>query len=241
MTCAKRVVSPRITPPPNYGLRAILVLLALAAVGVATTAAFVAGTRFERQASEPMSARISALERERDALNDEVSDLKQRGIVLERTQQIDREAKRTAAEQLKEAQDERLAVEKEVSYLRRLIQEGGGGILQPKDFSLTETGKPGEFGYSFTIRQLIQDFGQSAGSVQIKVVGTRDGKETSFGLDELKGSEPTRHKMKFKHFQTFEGLMRLPDDFEPESLVIEIEPTTANLIPVTETFPWSLE
>lgn len=239
MTKRRRVVSPRIVPPPRYGLRALAALFLLVATGLLAVAAFYAGIQYERLAAAPLAERLMSIEQEREDLLAQVAELKQQTIVLERSQQIDREASRTASKQLKEAQDERLALDKEVSFLRRLFQEGGGGILQPKDFKLEAKEEPGAFGYSFTVRQLVQDFGESAGDVAVKIVGKRNGKETTFSIAKLEGANPTRHKMKFKHFQSFEGVFRLPDDFEPESLVVEITPTTAKLIPVSETFPWS--
>ncbi len=241
MAHRRRVVSPRILPPPRYGVRIFLVFLLLVAVAAAVGAAFFAGVQLEREASSSLVDQIGAIEQGRDALAAEVAELRQQSIVLERSQQIDREANKTAAKQLKEAQDERLAVEKEVSFLRRLIEEGGGGILQPKDFKLKETDESGVFGYSFTIQQLIPDFGESVGSIEIRVTGKRDGKELTLSLDKLEGSQPVTHKMEFKHFQSFEGSVKVPDDFEPEDLVVEIKPTTAKLIPVTETFAWSIE
>jgi len=241
MTYDRRVVSPRIVPPPRYGLRAFVVLLLLVATGFVAVAAFYVGIQYERLAAAPLTERIISIEQERQALVAQVLELKQRTIVLERSQQIDREANRTASKQLKDAQDERLALDKEVSFLRRLFQEGGGGILRPKDFKLKETEEPGEFGYSFTVQQLIPDFGESAGDVDVKVVGKRDDKETTLSLAKLEGANPKSHKMKFKHFQSVEGVFRLPDDFEPENLVVEIKPTTVKLIPVSETFPWSVQ
>jgi hypothetical protein len=174
-------------------------------------------------------------------LSEAVAELKQQIIVLERSRQIDREANKKVAGQLKEAQGERLAVEKEVSFLRRLIQEGGGGILQPTDFKLERTKESGKFNYSFTIRQLIPDFGESNGTVNLEIAGKRDGKDVTLSLAKLKGSEPTSHKMAFKYFQSFEGFVRVPEDFVPESLVLEIKPTSAKLIPVRVTFPWTIE
>lgn len=236
-----RVVSPRIVPPPRYGLRAFFLLLLLLLVGAAVGVAFFAGVQREREASAPLVDQIAAVEQERDALAVDIGELKQQIIVLERSQQIDREVNKTASNQLKAAQDEHHAAEKEVSFLRRLIQEGGGGILQPMDFKLEEADQSGEFSYSFTVRQLIPDFGESTGSVDLKITGTRDGKEVSLSLEKLEGSEPVSHKMEFKHFQSVAGHIRVPDDFDPESLVVEIKPSTSKLIPVSETFPWRIE
>jgi hypothetical protein len=234
MHARRRLASPRIVRP-RPTLRVLAILLVLAAIG----AAFAAGVIFSRVQSSAVYARLSAISKERDALAAEVSDFKQRSILLERTQQVDREANRGAQEQLKESQDKRLGLEKEVSLLRRLIREGGGGVLQVQDFKLTPTNEPRLFSYSFTVSQLIQDFSESAGTIDIQVAGKQDGKEVTLSLAALKGSKPTSHKMKFQHFQNFDGQIKLPKGLDPVNLVVEVTPTTSKLIPVAETFPWS--
>jgi len=238
---SRRVVCPRIVSPPSPRSRAFRLLLLVVAVGVAGGGVYFFRSQLGLDASRPTTESMRAVERDRDALSAQAEELRHRIIVLERSQQIDRETNRAASEQLKVAQDERLALEKEVSFLRRLIGEGGGGILQPTDFELKSTERPREFRYSLTIRQLIQDFGESTGSVEIQVVGKRDGAEVTLPLSKLKGSEPTRHKMSFKHFQNFEGSISIPEGFEPENLVVDIKPSTNKLVPVSEVFPWKPE
>lgn len=241
MSYGRRVVSPKIVLPSSGVSRLAIVLLVLVAIGAAFVGGALLGREESRRELTRERERIEVLTRERDEFAAEIAGLKQEGIVLGRTQQIDREANRSAQEQLKQAQDERLALEKEVSFLRRLISQGGGGILQIKDFRLGKTGEEGEFAYSFTVSQLIQGFGDSAGTVEIKVSGKDGGEEKTLSLAELSGSDPKTHSMRFRHFQNFEGQVSLPLDLEPENLIVEVKPTTKKLIPISETFPWEVD
>lgn len=235
MRKGRRGISPAKPQAGGVLWRLVLVLFVLAAIG----GAFSGGLLLGREDSKAVIAGVANLERERDALNEQLAALKQEAIVLERTRQIDLEANRTAQGELRKAQDERLKLEKEVSFFRRLIQEGGGGILRVQELKLYPGEEEGKFGYSFTVTQLIQDFGQSEGNITLKVAAKRDGKTATLSLSKLPGSEPKAHNMKFQHFQNFEGILILPDDVVPENLVIEIKPSTKNLLPLTETFPWS--
>jgi hypothetical protein len=242
VTQGRSRVSPRISGASGRVLlRALLVLISLALVAGAIVGAFFVGVRFERDASKPLAERVQAIGQERDALMARVAELEQQNIVLDRSHQIDHEACRSLSDELKTAQDKRLGAEKEASLLRRLMQENGGGILEVKDLTLKETSEPGEFAYSFTVSQLVQDFGESDGDIRMEIIGKRNGKKTVLPLAKLKGSKPSKHEMKLKHFQNFEGLVRLPHGFEPESLVVEIKPRTDGLVPVSETFPWHPE
>jgi len=174
---------------------------------------------------EPLAEYMRTVGSERDAPFDRISNLKQQNIIFIQSQQIDREVSRNLSRQLKEAQDKQLALEKEVPLLRHLIQEGAGGFLQLKDFKIEATGTPGEFRYGFTVRQLVQGFRESTGKIEIRVIGER-GETTDL-----------YHKMKFNHFQNFQGSIKVPDDFEPERLVIEVKPKTDKITPVSETLP----
>lgn len=234
------IPSPAAVPVRRTGLRAVFFLLITALAVAVAGGAFFGGVMLERKESAALAVRLEAVELERDELSAKVRELRQQSIVLERSQQIDREANRNALEQLKEAQDERLGLEKEVSLLRRLVSEGGAGILQVKDVVITAADEPELFRYSFMVTQVIQDFGEVSGRVRLKISGKRDGTEVTLSLSKLEGSDPMRQEMKLKHFQNFEGSLQLPEDFEPESLVVDIEPTTERLLPVSQTFPWGV-
>lgn len=233
MANRRRVVRPRIVRPSGLGLRIFTLVVVLAAL----VAAFLGGAFLGYSESVALSAQIRGLEQAGAELEERVSELRQQNAMLERSQQIDREANRSAREQLRESQERRLELEKEVSFLRRLFREGGGGILQVKDFSLEQTAER-EFAYRFTVTQLVPDFGWSEGSVEVRLVGREGEEERSLTLAQLEGSEPTEHRMRFQNFQSFEGQLRLPDALDAERLVVEVKPKTKNLIPASETFPW---
>ncbi len=236
MMHGKRVVSPRIVRRRGGGAAFAMLFLALTAIG----AAFAGGWLLRQEQTATLAVLAEEIAQERDALKETVAQLEQEAIVLERTKQIDVQANRTAQEELKKAQDQRLALEKEVSFLKRLIREGGGGLLQVQALKLQASDDPNEFGYSFTVSQLIQDFAESEGAVEVKVAGKRDGKEVTLSLDQLPGSQPQTHKMKFKHFQNFEGSIKIPDGLEPDHLIVEIKPSTKNLLPIAETLGWEV-
>lgn len=217
-------------------LGAMVICLLAAAFG----GGFVLGTRsVEAQTVAAVEAE-QAMEAERDALRAELAELKQQGIACERFQQIEQEKDRSAQEQLKEAQDERLAMAKEIATLKRLIKSGGSGAVGVQGLRLSAGEGPREFSYSFTVSQLIEDVGETSGKIAIKVSGKQGEKDKSLTLKQMKGSEPTKLAMRFEHFQNFEGRLVLPEGFEPLSLSVDVEPKGDKLIASGETFPWEL-
>jgi hypothetical protein len=234
MSRRRRVISPRIVVPHGAGLWFLIVLLILGAVG----GAFLGGVLLAREEAKSLELAIAQLEQEREAVAQSLADARQEKIVLERTLQIDREASRSARENLKMAQDARLVLEKEASLLKRLIREDGGGVLKVQDVVVKPGEEEGMFHYQLTLTQMIQEFGDSKGTLGIKLAGKREGKDVVVSLADLPGSDPKSQKFNFQHFQTIEGTIAVPDDLAPDALVIEVEPTSKNLLRATETVPW---
>jgi hypothetical protein len=215
--------------------RSLIAVLVLGAIGLT----FAGGLWFGRAQLASVSKQVLALTEERDGLGRQLADFKQRNILLERDRQVDRAANRAALDALEKAQDRRLALEKELSLFKRLVHAGGGGILQVKDFRLAPTGDVRVFSYSFTVSQLVQEFGDSSGTVDVRVVGKRNDKQVTLPLANLKGSTPTIHRMNFRSFQSFAGTIKLPEGLDPESVIVQALPNESRLIPVTETFVWN--
>jgi hypothetical protein len=129
---------------------------------------------------------------------------------------------------------------KEVSSLRRLLRSGGRGAVTVPALHLAAADAPREYRYRFTVSQLVDGVGETSGKIDIKVSGKQDGADRTLSLKQLAGSKPAKLAMRFDHFQTFEGHLVLPSGFEPQALILEVEPQGDKLIASQETFPWRL-
>ena len=230
-----RVPSPRIVLDQGggWGLRLLLVVLVLGAIA----GAFFAGVFLAREEGKSQIAISSTLRQENQALVEEMAVLRGEKAAIELSQRIDQDTLLAAQQSLKAEQEARQTLEKDLSALKRLIREGGDGILKIQDFVLMTVGE-GLYEYSFTTSQVISDYPESVATASIKLVGKRGGKEIELGLNKLPGSEPLSQALKFKHFQNVKGTIRVPANLEPEAVTIEIKPTSKRLIPITESFPW---
>ncbi len=185
--------------------------------------------------------RISMLQKQRDALSEGLAEAREERVRLERSHLMDQQARRAVLEQLKELQQERLELARQVSYLEHLVQEGGSGVIQVKDLELALDGEPGHYHYRFTVSQLVPDFGESVGKVFVKLAVRDEDGTRMVAVKELDPDAVDEFDMRFEYFQQFEGAFVLPRDVIPESLIVEIKPTTEKLVPSTESFPWRLE
>lgn len=223
-------------------------LLGLALGAVLVAASFAVGFELGlTRGSAITDPRLETLLEERNsataelaALREEVSELRQEGSVLERSRQIERETNKALQTQLKDAQDERLALVKEATYLKRLIKEGGKGAVRVHDLILASGEAPQSVRYRFTVSQLIPDSGETTGRVSLRVAGSQEGKDRELDMEQLAGADPSELNMRFDHFQSFQGELTLPDGFEPRLLTVIITPEGDRLAGTSEGFPWIL-
>ncbi len=228
-------------------LRLSFRLLAVGAFCLSMAAVFLIGVELGKGGEAPSSnnAAVAAdslrvhLLKERDTLKSLLAESERQRVILERAMQVHQEASKALREQLKEVEDARLEANRELTYLKRLVQGGGKGAVQVYDMRLIPGESPHDYRYSFTITQLIQGFGQSQGDVRLSVEGLRDDKSVVLGLDELPAARPNALRMDFEHFQNCQGTFTLPETFEPTSIIVEIKPKTPLLLPTSVTFPWA--
>lgn len=185
---------------------------------------------------------------DRAGLNDSLNELKvERGelrrklAMAEQVAKVDREAMRAVREQIKQFQDERLKMEEELVFLRGIVstdtkKEG----LRIQNYKLEPGLESGQFLVKFSVSQVLKSGPVAKGRIFIRVEGLQpDGKAKTFGLEELTEDKTPSIKMRFRYFQNVEGKLKLPDDFKPASLTIEVKPSNKKLAPVTETYEWS--
>ncbi|MBK1645547.1 hypothetical protein CKO25_13020 [Thiocapsa imhoffii] len=224
-------------------------LLAAGALLAALAAAFWGGFELGRQqTSALLEPRFSILAAEHDSaltalasLQDELAVQRRERVILERNVQIDREAARVLTGQLRQSQDAQLVLNREISYLRRLVQDGGRGGLRAHDLQLSVEAPNQRVQYRFTVSQLIPGASPARGHVSFTVEGRdADGTVSRLALHELPAADPETLSVELEHLQNLSGTFALPLDFEPSGIVILVEPEQADLIPTSEFFPWVL-
>lgn len=201
-------------------------------------ATFVLGYRLARYDAGEALASTEALRVEIASLSEALARGREERIRLARAHQMDREAKRRAQQSLAELQQERLLLSKRVSYLQRLVQDGRAGVVEVKELQLRQGLAPGHYGFEMLLSPLVPQQARTRGRVRLSVVVTVGGEERTLSLDALPGSSPAEVDLDFEHFQAIDGEIVLPQEAQPERLIVEIEPEGASLARSSEAFFW---
>jgi hypothetical protein len=176
--------------------------------------------------------RIERLEQERN-------DLKRELAMVKQAAEVDREALLAIRDKIKGLQSERLKMEEELAFLRGIVTTSSKKeVLRVQNFKLQPGLEEQQYIYTYTVSQVINSGSVVKGKIEMSFSGLKGGQATQLELKQLSEEKLSSHKMRFRYFQNVEGKLRLPKDFQPAKIKIEVKPTGSKLAPVSETFNW---
>ncbi len=184
---------------------------------------------------------------ERAALREQLADseqqnrtLRERSAVLERANQVDKQAYGEVENSLKQLQDELLELKEEVAFYRGIVSpaETASG-LNVADFRVTGIGADREYRFKLVLTQVKTNDRLVKGYARVAFEGVMDGAQVEVGMKELSGGALNTLKLRFKYFQNIEGEVVLPEGFVPSRVLVEVVPSGKGWTRLKKTFDWS--
>lgn len=198
--------------------------------------------------SDRVSLRAALVAREQSVLLGEVGDLETRNArlservaVLERAQQIDREAYGQLQRSYLQRENEIAALREDLAFYRK--------VVDPKDRSdeisitpkaLKPLKEKGQFLFEFVLSQAPpKRYRKREGDVDFHVIGVVGGKATTLGKEVFALAEGERLTYSFKFYQTFRGVLSIPAGFVPDEVAIAVTESGRSTPETERRIPWS--
>ena len=189
--------------------------------------------------STETDAYIQQLKQQLEESQAEIIESKRRATMIERNSRIDGDASAELKETLAQAQSEALKLKKELSFYKSIVApEQGSRSLAIQTVQLKKD-DAGGFSYKIMVTQRGRNDQFARGTVDVTVEGVDKGKSVTYKLSELTKDTKVPMKFGFKYFQNFEGVMNLPDGFQPDAIRVKVNPKTGKLKALDEQFAWS--
>ncbi len=162
--------------------------------------------------------------------------LRQRNVILKRSDDISREANQQLQRDIAE-RDERIAsLEADVAFYERLV----GGSAQRQGLSIHSLGlqaePSGAWLFRLTLTQNVKKTQLSRGRARLSVEGVQDGQMRELGWAELTQTDAPTLEFAFKYFQQVEGNVMLPAGFTPHRVKVSVEGEAGR---AERSFAWS--
>lgn len=234
----------RLVVVPYRPLRAFLLRCAVV-VGLLVTGSGAYLYGFSMGASENGDARG-----ERDELRGIVASMQQeneslraRLLSLEQTGSVDQQALDNVRQTIVTLREKISQLEEDVLFYKQIMSpENAETGLVIGQLDLIATDAPGTIRYKMELKQQGNNENLIKGHANINVLGIRDYEEVSIPLHELSSSQPEQNiRLQFRYFQNIEGVMVLPEDFEPVKVQILAVAEGTNAKTVQKSFGWLVE
>lgn len=184
-------------------------------------------------------AYIEQLQAQLEESEAEILESNRRATMLERNSRIDEDASKQLKDILAKAQNEALELKKELSFYKSIVApEQGERNVAIQTIQLLKNAEGG-YQYKITVSQRGRNDQFARGTIDVSIKGISNGQPLTLALAKVANETKNPLKFSFKYFQKFEGVMKLPEAFQPDSLHIKVKPSSGKLKTVEEQFAWS--
>ncbi len=175
-----------------------------------------------------------------DALNDEISELKQEIARLETTQVIEKEAYQVVETNLGDLQRKIQEQQEAIAFYRGIVSpKDGGRGLRVQDLRLTRGKEERHYNLRLVLVQVMQHDRSVKGEVDFSIDGEIDGVATTYKLPQLLPEDGSSSwPFAFRYFQDFDRELVIPDGFTPSTINVEVISRTKSIASVKQSFDW---
>lgn len=192
---------------------------------------------FDRvQAKREMEALVEQV----SILDARIDELMSENAHLASSSEIDATANKQVGEKLYELNDEMLELKEELVFYRSLLSpaelEPGVQIL---GIQMIKDGSSNAYNYKIVLTQRHNGNQLATGNVNVQVSGLQSGRSTQLDLAEVAAANDSVMSFRFKNFQSLEGKLVLPDNFEPKDVLVNVNPTTRGIKQIERSYEWN--
>lgn len=223
---------------PGYRLRRTAILLAfsvVAAVAGYATGMAQGGFRFSS-----VEASNDVLQEELETLRDNYTDARQQVINLDRGRAIDEQALNQARRTIVELETRIASLKSDLTFYKNIMapSETSKG-LQVDSFTMARDRQPGAYDFKLVLTQVGNNKSYISGVVAVNVIGLRDEEKEVIALRDLSQDiDDLGVKFRFRYFQDVEGVLMVPEDFEPLEIQVVAQAEGRKSSQAERTFDW---
>jgi hypothetical protein len=216
---------------------------------IAASIVFVAALSYWYGGTSARQAYLQAVE-ERDTLRvevvsrgEQIDELRQQVANLELGSQVDRKASEGVRTEVIELKSRIAQLQEDISFYRSLMAPSDNQRgLTIGSLDVLSTGVPRQYEYKLIVQQLATRHTLLNGSLKFNVVGRQREKMVTLPLKDLSDSVAQENiKLRFKYFQTLEGRLQLPEEFEPVRIELVARSTGKQAVVVEKKFGWLVQ
>ena len=158
---------------------------------------------------------------------------------LEKTVEVDRFALAEHQKMIFKLQTKVASLKLELAFYRDVLSsttpDRGPHV---RGFKLRDVGRDGRFQYRLVLTHVNKHDRATKGRVYVEIRGQDDGHKQRLNLAQVAEADSGDLAFNFKHFRRIEGVMRLPNNFSPETVHVAVYEDGQKKSSFNETYDW---
>ncbi len=186
-----------------------------------------------------VTAHRQMLWRDNHELQRENRELRQQMLGLRREHEVDRQSYQALNITLMELQDRIRTLRDEVAFYRGIMSSAGNDSgLRLEGMRFQRMGDTRRYHYTLVLTNLVKRELPVEGRLRITLGGSQRGQARDLDLTSLPGDAGKPLRFKIKHFRLLEGIVELPEGFEPKIVHAEMTRADKGRKKIRQTFDW---
>ena len=159
---------------------------------------------------------------------------------LSRSTQVELQAADQVKQTLREKEMEILKLTEELVFYRSLLAPEKAGVgVEVRDFNLRAASDQSEYYYDFLLTQSSRNKKVAKGKINVTIDGKQEGQMRRIEVLDLDSANGDTLTYSFKYFQRLNGVFELPDNFQPQKILINVEPDAKSKQPLQLSYSWN--
>ncbi len=226
----------------TYVLAGGVFLLAIGAWGLYsyTRASTVSDFQRAKLEVEELREERRRLTRELRESKDELSQLREQVVYVQRSTEIDAQACDGVRASLNELQTEAADLREQLAFYRGIVapEQARAGV-RVQELKFSQGPSKGSYRYELVLIQSVRHDRRVEGHIEVDLIGRLNNAEKRYALSELSSPGSGNLVFSLKYFEEFSGTLSIPQGFVPSRVVVVLVPGAGGAPKIEESFDWA--
>lgn len=169
----------------------------------------------------------------------QVAAMRQDIATLKLGEEVDTKATEEVRATVESLQNDIALLNEEIRFYKGvMIPNAENKGLRIERMNLTPLADTGRFSYSLLLTQVVDKHDYVQGGVEINLVGKQGEESTQLSLSSLSTENKSAERFRFRYFQNIDGELEIPNNFEPEAVMVIAQSSGSRAQRLEKRFDW---
>lgn len=168
-----------------------------------------------------------------------IGEMRQEIATLKLGEEVDTKATEEVRSTVEDLQNQIAELNDEIRFYKGvMIPNADSKGLRIERMNLAASSEPQKFSYSLLLTQVVDKHEYVQGGVKINLLGRQGDQPAELSLENISTENKSSERFRFRYFQNINGELEIPQDFEPEAVMVVAQSSGSRGQRLEKRFDW---